>query len=278
MKTAFVNGEFVNVADAKISIFDRGFLFGDGVYEVLPVHNGRPLFIDQHLKRLHSNLEKTKIQFPNCDWTNVIQQLIDKNGGGDLQIYIQITRGNQEARKHDIPLSLTPTVVAFTIHMPYASSDEKEPGLHAKLLDDNRWLHCDIKAISLLGNILLNDDAVSSGFDTSILSRNGFITESSTANVFIVTKTGKIKTPPLSKLILPGITRQILIELMMELGWDISEEEFDTQELFAAQEVWITSTTKGVYPVTKIDNTSIGEGHAGTYWRTLNNLYQNLVG
>lgn len=278
MKTAYVNGEFVNAADAKISVFDRGFLFGDGVYEVLPVHNGRPLFVDRHLKRLHSNLEKTKIQFPNCDWANIIQQLIEKNGSGDLQIYIQITRGNQEARKHDIPFELAPTVVAFTLHLPYASSNEKEPGLRAKLMDDNRWLHCDIKATSLLGNILLNDDAVSAGFDTSILSRNGFITESSTANVFIVTKDGKVKTPPLSKLILPGITREILIELIKELGFEISEEEFDTKALLEAQEVWITSTTKGVYPVTKINDTIIGEGHAGNYWRALNNLYQNLVG
>lgn len=277
MKIAFINGQYYDLENAKISIFDRGLLFGDSVYEVLPVYNRQPFFVDKHLERLESNLRKIKIDIPEYDWDDLFQQLIKKNDADNLQIYIQITRGNQNARKHDIPLHLAPTVIAFTLHNPFPSYEEKVQGMNATLLEDIRWMRCDIKTTSLLGNILLNDEAVTSGAHTSILVRDGMVTEGSTSNVFIVTKHGLIKTPPLNYLCLPGITRQIVLELITQLNWNVSEESFTTDELFEAQEVWITSTTKEIFPVTHINDQPIGNGLAGQYWRTIETLYQHLI-
>ncbi|TAL65150.1 MAG: D-amino acid aminotransferase [Legionella sp.] len=276
MKTAFINGDYFPLSEAKISIFDRGLLFGDGIYEVLPVYNGQVFFLDRHLKRLESNLDKIKIPMPNCDWQNMITQLITQNGSGDLQVYIQITRGDQGQRKHDIPSSLKPTLFAFTIHNKYPTLEEKLRGLKAKLLEDIRWLRCDIKSTSLLGNILLNDEAVSTGFQTSILMRDNQVTEGSTTNVFIVTQDGTIKTPPLNHLCLPGITREIAVELIQQLGWPLLEESFSCEELFAAKEVWAASTTKEIFPITQIDDKQIADGQAGAYWLKINELYNNL--
>lgn len=277
MRRAFINGEFFDLAEARISIFDRGILFGDSIYEVLPVYNGRAYFVERHLTRMLSNLNKIKIGLPQYDWQDIIERLILENQGSNLQVYIQITRGNQNARKHDIPSEITPTVMAFTIHNQFPTDEEKKRGLSAKLLEDTRWLHCDIKTTSLLGNILLNDDAVSSGFQTSILVRDGYITEGSTSNVFIVSKDGLIKTPPLNNFCLPGVTRQLALELIEELNWKVKEESFSTSELFDAQEVWITSTTKEIFPVTRIDNCTIGDGTGGSYWYAVNNLYKKLI-
>lgn len=277
MNSVFLNGEYIAAADAKISIFDRGFLFGDGVYEVLPVYKGKPFFVEKHIARLHSNLDKIKITMPDLDWEDLIHRLIKENGGGDLQIYIQITRGNQGVRKHDIPASITPSVIAFTLHNPYPSEIEKNQGLTAKLIDDIRWVRCDIKSTSLLANILLNDEALSNGFQTSILVRDGFITEGSTSNIFMVSPDGIIKTPPLNNLCLPGITRDIAIELMHTLNWEFREEALSVHELLNAQEVWISSTTKEIMPVLRINDLPINEGKVGSYWKTINQAYQQLI-
>lgn len=277
MKTAFVNGEYLEPSDAKISIFDRGFLFGDAVYEVLPVYSGQPFFVDRHIERLNSNLKKIKIKTPPYDWDEVINRLITENKGGNLQIYIQVTRGNQGVRKHDIPSSITPSVIAFTMHNPYPSLLEKEKGLVAKLIEDIRWSKCDIKTTSLIANILLNDDAVSSGYQTSILIRDGIINEGSTSNVFLVSQENVVKTSPLTNLCLPGITRQVAIELISQLNWDFSEEDIKASDLFNAKEVWITSTTKEIMPITQVNELLINNGKAGKYWRIINESYQQLL-
>lgn len=277
MGIAFVNGDYLNASDAKVSIFDRGFLFGDSIYEVLPVYNGQPFFADQHIARLKSNLEKIKIDTPDIDWNLLISSLIKENGGGNLQIYIQVTRGNQGARKHDIPPVLKPSVIAFTIHNPYPSSVEFEKGLSARLVEDIRWDRCDIKTTSLLANIMLNDEAVRAGYQTAILVRDGFISEGSTSNIFIVTQEGTIKTPPLNNHCLPGITRQIAIDLIKQHGWTLEETEFHVDELFSAAEVWISSTTKEIFPVTTVDGTLINNGQIGNFWRKLNQSYYQLI-
>lgn len=277
MKKVFVDGQFVDAADAKISIFDRGFLFGDAVYEVLPVYRGKPMFVDRHINRLNSNLIKLKIGIPEIDWNKLIDRLITENHGDDLQIYIHVTRGNQGMRKHDIPSSITPSVIAFTLHHPYPLEHEKEAGITAKVIEDIRWMRCDIKSTSLLGNVLLNDEAVSSGFDTSILIRNNFLTEGSAANVFIVSPENIIKTPPLTQYCLPGITRELTIELILDLNLPFSEIEVEKNELYNAKEVWITSTTKEIMPVTRIDDTLINKGKAGDLWRILDKSYRQLI-
>lgn len=273
----YLNGAYVNAENAKVSVFDRGLLFGDAVYEVIPVYNGHPCFVGRHLKRLRQNLSHAKINCPDIDWLSVFQELSQRNGGGDLQIYLQITRGNQGVRKHDIPKAINPTFFAFTIHSPYPNEDDKRRGLHANIVEDFRWMRCDIKTTAMLANILLNDAAVSQGADTAILSRDGFLTEGSASNVFIVDKTGLIKTPPLDKFCLPGITRQLTIKLVNQLKLAFSEEPIPIEDLYTAKEVWITSTTKGIYPVTRIDQQTIGSGVGGQYWEQLEKHYQQLV-
>ncbi|MCL9684970.1 D-amino acid aminotransferase [Legionella maioricensis] len=277
MKTTFVNGEYLDPSDAKISIFDRGFLFGDAVYEVLPVYNGQPFFVERHIERLNSNLKKIKIEAPPYDWYEIIHRLVTENNGGSLQIYIQVTRGNQGVRKHDIPSSISPSVIAFTMHNPFPSDLDKEKGLVAKLIEDIRWSRCDIKTTSLIANILLNDEAVSSGYQTSILVRDGIINEGSTSNVFLVSQEDVIKTSPLTNLCLPGITRQVAIELISQLNWDFREEDINVSDLFSAKEVWITSTTKEIMPVTQINDFLINKGNVGKYWRIINKSYQQLL-
>lgn len=273
----YLNGNYCNASDAKISIFDRGFLFADSVYEVIPVYNGHPFYFSKHLERLTYSLKNARIIPPNLDWQSLLNTLIAKNGGGDMQVYLQITRGNEGIRKHDIPSQIEPTVIAFTIHTPYPTLEEKKRGLHAKLIEDIRWLQCDIKTTALLGNILLNDDAVSSGADTAILARDGFLTEGGAANLFLVDVNGVIRTPPLNHLCLSGITRQIAIELINQLSWPLREEKIPASAIFKAQEVWITSTTKEIFPITRINDTSIGNGYGGAYWSQINTRYQQLI-
>ncbi|KTD50896.1 D-amino acid aminotransferase [Legionella quateirensis] len=277
MNIAYVNGEYCNLTDAKISIFDRGFLFGDAVYEVLPVYHGQPYFVERHIDRLNSNLQKIKIETPDMDWNKLIHKLISENNGGDLQIYIQVTRGNQGARKHDIPSQIKPSVIAFTLHTSYPTQQEKERGLNAKLIEDIRWDRCDIKTTSLLANILLNDEAVSSGFHTSILVRDGLVTEGSTSNVFIVTHDNVIKTPKLTHFCLPGVTRQVAIELINQLNLNFIEDNIESSELFNAKELWISSTTKEIFPITRLNDSLINQGHVGDYWRIINESYQRLI-
>lgn len=276
MEQVFINGELFDSCDAKISVFDRGFLFGDSIYEVLPVYQSKVLFIDRHMARLKSNLQKVHIPLPDYNWNNIFQSLLESNSGGDTQIYLQISRGDQGARKHDFPKDLPPTVVIFLLHGSYANAEQKNKGLSAMILDDIRWDRCDIKTNSLLANILLNDQATSSGFDTSILIRNGMLTEGSAANFFIVNPRGEIKTSVLNHFCLPGITRDLALELMQQLKWNVSETDITVEELFEAQEIWLTSTTKEIFPITKLNDKIVGKGIAGSYWQQIDELYQKL--
>ncbi|STX29089.1 D-alanine transaminase [Legionella beliardensis] len=273
----FLNGDYCPANDAKISIFDRGILFGDSIYEVIPVYKSKPFFLDLHLDRLESNLKKLKINKPSYDWVATLDQLIQLNGGGNLQLYVQITRGNPGIRKHDIPYDIKPTCFAFTLHNPFPTIENKHQGLHAKLVEDLRWLRCDIKTTSLLGNILLHEEALSAGADVALLTRHGFLTEGSATNFFIVDKQGVIKTPPLSNLCLPGITRHITIELIRQLKLPFIEEPISVQSLFNAKEVWITSTTKEIFPIASIDGIPVGRNDGSSYWEQLNHAYQLLI-
>lgn len=273
----YLNQEYIAAQDAKISIFDRAVLFGDAIYEVIPVYKGRVFLADRHIARLHSSLNKARISIPPINWLPIFAELIQRNGSGDMQIYIQISRGNQGIRKHDIPTAIEPTVFAFTLHNSYPTPEGTQQGLHAKIIEDTRWLHCDIKTTSLLANVLLNDDAVSDGYDTALLTRQGYVSEGSASNVFIVNAKDEIITPPLNNLCLPGITRQITLELLDKLNWPVREEPVAVQDLFSAHEIWITSTTKEIYPITRINDYQIGDGEAGKLWRQIHKHYQQLV-
>lgn len=273
----FINGNYYSASEAKISVFDRGLLFADSVYEVIPVYNGHLFYLEKHLKRLAHSLGSIRITQPDIQWQSVLEELIAQNGGGDMQIYLQVTRGNQGLRKHDIPSQITPTVIAFTMHNHFSTFKEKQQGLHAKLLEDIRWQRCDIKTTALIGNVLLNDDALSSGADTAILTRNGFLTEGVAANLFLVDQRNVIRTPPLTHFCLPGVTRDVIIELIKSLSWPLSEDNIPTEELFNAKELWITSASKEIYPIIRVNEQLIGNGQVGHYWRQLNEKYQQLI-
>lgn len=274
----YIDGQYCPAHEASLSVFDRGFLFGDAVYEVIPVYAGRLFAVEKHLLRLESSLAKARISSPTCDWIAIFEKLIHQNGGGDLQLYLHITRGNQGVRKHDIPTGLAPTVVAFTIHNAYPVFKEQQKGLKAKLVEDIRWQRCDIKTTSLLGNILVNDDAISNGYQTALLIRDGYVTEGSASNLFIVDRDGQVKTPPLNQYCLPGITRDLCLDLLSKTDLPFCEEYLPVQTVLNAREVWITSTTKELYPITQIDDTVIGDGFGGPCWRQLNERYQQLTG
>ncbi|AHE67200.1 D-amino acid aminotransferase [Legionella oakridgensis] len=273
----YINGEYVAAADAKISVFDRGLLFGDSVYEVIPVYQGEIYFYARHMARLASSLDSIKMAMPSVNWRMIFQELIKQNGSGDLQIYLQITRGNQGKRHHDLPKDPVPTIIAFTLHVPYPTYASKKLGIHAHLVNDIRWLRCDIKTTSMLANILLNNEAVSAGAQTAILVRDGFVTEGSASNIFIVDSDGVIRTSPKNNLCLPGITREIVIELIKELNWPLREETISQEALINAQEVWLTSTTKEVFPITHINNQTIGIGYGGRYWQQLETKFQQSL-
>jgi D-alanine transaminase len=276
-RTVFINDEFMPESSAKVSVFDRGFLFGDGIYEVIPVYQGKICFFDRHMQRLLASLNSAGINIPDCDLLSISSQLIAKNGSGDMQIYIQVTRGCQDTRKYDFPSSLSPTIVMFTLHAPYPTLAEKKVGIWANIVNDTRWQRCDIKATSMLANIMQNEEATSTGADTGLLVRNGYLTEGSSSNVFIVDEKNIVRTPPLEKLCLPGVTRQIVIEMIDSLKWPFEENKIDEKDLLNAKEVWITSTTKEIYPVTQINQQTLANISSWDYWHRINEHYQQLI-
>lgn len=272
----YLNGHYCDAAKATISVFDRGLLFADSIYEITPVYNGRLFSLDKHLQRLESSLRKAKIPNPGLDWSTIFNSLVERNGGGDMQIYLQITRGNSGGRQLEISSEMKPTVIAYTLNVPYPSPADQKNGLQIELVDDIRWLRCDIKSTAMLANVLMNHEATSKGAGTAVLVRDGFLTEGSASNIFLVSKEGNIETPPLNNLCLPGVTRQLAIELINNLSWTLEEKMIPSQAIFNAQEVWITSTTKEIFPVTKVNGITIGSGEPGTYWRQINEQFQQL--
>ncbi|MBA2710453.1 MAG: aminotransferase class IV [Tatlockia sp.] len=272
----YLNGKYCEANEAKISIFDRGFLFADSIYEIAPVYQGRLFYLDKHLQRLASSLEKARIPAPKLDWASIFNNLIERNGGGDLQIYLQVTRGNSGGRQLEFPTDIEPTVIAYTLHLPYPTIDVQKKGMYVELVNDIRWLRCDIKSTAMIANVLMNDDAVTKGAATAVLVRDGLLIEGSASNLFLVDKNGTIKTPPLNNLCLPGVTRQVTIELIRDLAWPLEEKEIPAESIFDAEEVWITSTTKEVFPVTKVNEVIIGNGNSGKYWCQINEKFQLL--
>ena len=277
MSIAYLNGQFMPLNEARISPLDRGFLFADGVYEVIPAYGSKLFRLDEHLARLDASLDA--IQLPNpltrADWTTLFNSLIAKNGGGNIYIYLQVTRGAAAKRDHAFPVPpVTPTIFAMTgqIATPAADMPDTTPGVAAITLDDIRWSRCDIKSVALLANVLMRQQAVSEGASEAILIRDGFATEGSASNFFIV-KQGVIVTPPKSHLILPGITRDLLVELARKHGMPVEEREVTEAELKSADEVWLSSSTREVVPVTRLNGHLLGDGRPGPIWRQMARHY-----
>lgn len=273
----FLHGKLMPAEKASVSVFDRGFLFGDGVYEVIPVYSGKFFHLAAHLKRLAQSLTAIQLENPynEAAWLTILKTLVDKNGGGDLSVYLQVTRG-VAIRDHAFPAEACSTVFAMANPLKPAEKNILREGVTAIKLADNRWLRCDIKSIALLGNVLLRQQAVEAGATEAILIRDGLVTEGAASNFFMV-QNNEIITPPKSNLILPGISRDVVLELAAKHGLNARETDISEQMLGQADEIWLTSSTKAVLPVTKLDGQSVGSGKPGEVWKQMHNLYQQHI-
>ncbi len=267
----YLNGDLGPLAAATVSVLDRGFIFGEGVYELIPVFNGTPFRLTEHLRRLRRSLAAVVIvdPFSQEQWTSMIQELIRANHGGDQAIYIQITRG-AAARNHVLTENIPPTV--FAMSSPPPSSAETIP-IEAITTEDIRWQRCDIKATSLLANVMSRALAADSGSQEAIYIREGYVTEGAASNVFISTD-GHIKTPPISPRILPGVTRDLLVELLEHTGTPVHEESISIQQLIDADEAWVTSSSREMVPVVRIDRDPVGDGEIGPVFRHVQRIYR----
>jgi D-alanine transaminase len=261
MDDIYLNGEFIKKSDAQISIMDRGFLFGDGVYELIPVYNKKIFLLHKHLDRLKNSLNLIGMHFIN-GLEEAIEKLISSSTKNNFYIYLHITRGQQSHRNHIYSKSIQPTVLIMCEE--YLSFDQNQiaSGFSACVQEDFRWLKSNIKSISLLGNVLLKNLADSEGFYETLLIRDNKLTEGSASNVFTV-KNNKIFTPKLSNELLPGVTRDLLIELLNNNKMKVTEADISQEDLLNADEVWCSSSTNAVVPIVKVDNTDIGSGKTG---------------
>jgi len=274
--TVYLNGEFLPIEEAKVSVLDRSFIFGDGVYEVIPVYSRRPFRLPEHLVRLAASLSAIRIDNPHTDaqWTDLITRIIAANPWDDQGVYLQISRG-VAPRDHQFPKGLKPTVFMMTNPLVTPSKALIESGAQAIVLPDFRWLHCDIKAVSLLGNCWLRTLAADQGAIEAILVRDGFLTEASASNVFIV-RNGTVLTPPKSNLILPGITYDVVLEILKAHRFAHEVRPVTEDELRAADEIWCTSSSKEVLAMTTLDGKPVGSGRPGPVFDRIYPLYQDF--
>jgi len=270
-KTVYLNGQYLPLNEAKISVMDRGFLFGDGIYEVIPSYSGALFRFDEHMERLENSLSAIRLANPHdsAQWRDILTPLLDANL--DQSIYLQITRGVADKRDHAFPETVTPTVFAMSSTIvPFTDLDA---GAKAISIDDTRWALCNIKATTLLANILLRQQAVDQGCAEAILLKDGYVTEGAASNIFAVID-GILITPPKGCEILAGITRDVILELAEQNDIANSEDIISLDALKTASEIWLTSTTREIVPVVQLDNETIGGGKPGPLWQTMNRLFQ----
>ncbi len=275
MPTVYLNGTFLPLEEARVSVLDRGFLFGDGVYEVIPVYSRRPFRLHEHLKRLQHSLDGIRLANPHTEaqWVDLVQRIAAEAQWADQGIYLQVTRG-PGPRDHAFPAEIEPTVFLMPMPLTPPAPALVASGVCAVTATDDRWLHCDIKAVSLLANVLLRQRSVDAGCAETLLLRDGWLTEGSSSNVFIVSG-GVIATPPKSHLMLPGVTYDVVLELARQGGMPHAVREIGEAELRAADEIWLTSTPKEVLAVTTLDGRPVGDGRPGPVFRRMHAAYQD---
>jgi D-alanine transaminase len=272
----FLNGRFMPIEEAMIPVLDRGFIFGDGVYELVPVYSRVPFRLDEHLVRLERSLAEVRIKNPYSRqrWGEIITQLIAQQPFEDQGAYFQVTRGVAK-RDHAFPKGVEPTVFIMSNPLVNPPADQIERGARAVTGIDYRWLRCDIKSISLIGNCLLRQLSAETGAAETILLRDGMLTEASASNVFIV-KGGVIRTPAKSNLILPGITYDVVVELAQSADLPLEFHAVTESELRGADEVWVTSSSKEVLAIVELDGKPIGDGKPGPAFKRMYQLYQEF--
>jgi len=272
----YLNGTFMPLADARVPVLDRGFIFGDGVYEVIPVYSRRPFRLTEHFQRLQHSLDAIRLANPltNADWAQLIHEIVARNTGDDQSVYLQITRGAAR-RAHEFPMDVQPTVFMMSNPLVTPSREQIETGVACITATDFRWLRCDIKSVSLLANCLLKQLAVDAGAAEVVLLRDGSLTEAAASNVFVV-RAGTLLAPPKDHLILPGITYDVVLELAAANRIPHEVRHVTEQELRAADEIWLSSSTKEVLAVTTLDGKAVGSGKPGALFRRMHALYQDF--
>lgn len=272
---AYFNGDFLPLTEVRISPLDRGFLFGDGVYEVIPVYAGKLFHLPAHLQRLQFSLDGIRLCNPYAvtEWSALLNGLAQKNGSGDQALYLQVTRGADSGRDHGFPHGIPPTVFAMCAPLVPLPATLLEHGAKAITLEDIRWRRCDIKCTALLGNVLLRQAALDQDCSEAVLLRDGYATEGTASSLFIVSGE-TIITPPKNPDILPSITRDVVLDLAHQNHLPCREQRVPRTELRAAQEIWFASSTREVYAVTQLDGHNVGNGRPGPHWRRMYDLFQ----
>lgn len=275
LATAYLNGSFQPTDEIRISPLDRGFLFGDAVYEVVPVRDGRPLLIDAHVGRLGRSLAALRIANPHSDteWQALVAELTTRNGGGDLAVYIQVTRGTDAGRDHRFPDRVAPTVFAMATVL---ERPDYSAGVSAITLPDNRWGRCDIKATALLANVLAREAAHDAGAADAILLWNGEVTEGAVSSVLIV-EHGEVIRRPQGNEVLPGTTTDFVFEVARSDGLVCHEQAIAEERLRAADEIWLTGATKGIAPVVRLDGQPVGTGAPGPIWQNVSRRFEQKI-
>jgi D-alanine transaminase len=278
MSIVFLNGEYLPMEEAKISPMDRGFLFGDGIYEVVPSYNGRLVGFGPHIARMKKGLEaiELKLDFTESDWRKIAERLIQDNNGGNLGIYLHVSRGADTKRFHAYPENIAPSVFAFAFEIPAEPVADKNStkGYRVNSSEDLRWKRCNIKSTSLLGNVMHFQQGHEAGVHETILfNQRGELTEASACNVFVV-KNDVVITPPLDNQILPGITRLMVLDILRKDGViEVEERIISKQEVLKADEIWLTSSSKEIAPVIELDGKPVGKGKVGDIWQFAQTLY-----
>jgi D-alanine transaminase len=272
--TVYLNGEFLPADKAKVSVYDRGYLLGDGVYEVIPVYAGKAFLLSRHLQRLQNSLDGVRIENPHSDeqWIQIIDELIANNNGGDQSLYLQVTRG-VAPRDHIFPIGVAPSVFMMSNPLQPVAESWKTEGIKAITTADIRWMRCDIKAITLLANSLMKQLAQDAGAQEALLIRDNYLTEGSASNAYAVID-GVVFTAPKDEKVLPGITRDLIIELAAQADMPLHERAVSESALRNADEIWISSSTKEVVPVTLLDGEIVGNGKPGPIWQQMHALFQ----
>jgi D-alanine transaminase len=272
----FLNGKFLPIEQAMVPVLDRGFIFGDGVYELIPVYSRAPFRMDDHLARLERSLGAVRIKNPYTreKWREIILQLVAQQPWDDQAVYFQVTRGVAK-RDHAFPAGVEPTVFVMCNPLVNPPRELVEKGGIAVSAVDNRWLRCDIKSISLIGNCLLRQVSADAGAQETILFRDGKLTEASASNVFVV-KRGVLLSPPKSNLILPGITYDVVTEIAQAGKIPLEFRDVTEAEVRNADEVWVTSSSKEILAIVTLDGKPVGDGRPGPLFKRAYALYQEF--
>ncbi len=274
-QTVWLNGEWLPLEEARVPVLDRGFIFGDSVYEVVPVYGRRRFRWAHHLARLQRSLAAVAIRNPHDEagWTQLVDDLVARHPWPDQFVYLQVTRGVARRDHAFPPAEVVPTVFAMTSELVAAPAAQREQGVSAITLTDERWLHCDIKSTSLLGNVLARQAAVTAGAAECVMFRDGFLTEGAASNIWVV-RNGSVFGPPKDNLVLEGIRYGLLAELAHEVGIPLEIRRILREEVQAADELMLSSATKELLPITRLDGRPVGSGQPGPVFAALHAAYQ----